>query len=650
MAQEHDNENEYHVRSGKRQRMQKYKNKSKRLFKQGEVKEEHDASVAHRDRERTAIHSNPAFNPDILARKKEKVNAKGLANKTIDALRYTSTLLVNPKLSLKGTATRTTASQLSRVQHPYVSHGEDVNFLKAQGNLSHPDESTQGADTLLPESDDILDELESRRERMRVAWTTSRHVNRVRVVPKEHVQYPPKSIFQETDPDGTVIRFNWSHWLGHMIIHYTQDFCVQYIDDFDELPFDVDLLRSHIERLVMASESWQAWLMKVRRVYRWDDPVETGTWFALYLFLWYTQYVMAFLYSYILYSVLRNYWFPSSAHKLKASIERSSERGATASRFGELLDKHGRDEWLKPMITGVGPSLQLQIGDVANLLEVLSNFYGWKSPKQTASSLFFFFTCLLVCLCADMKFCMKIVWFVVGGAFFLCWPLSSHYPKYRYLVSPIKWVLWNIPTNAEWSFQYLRRHAQLRREEIIEQRVEDKLGNGALNVVPDDYTNCQSIPDSYMDCSISSNDPEERLEASDLDSTSETDDDWHSVSSTHSVLGGSDIVSLRCEYKTKIGRLIIYSGGLRFVQSFPKKELWRKSFLEIKEMKKLEASAMTKLVSLEKLQIDLIDGQASVVLALTDRDEAFNTVIGFSGLQWQALQTASSMSSRGLSG
>ena len=44
---------------------------------------------------------------------------------------------------------------------------------------------------------------------------------------------------------------------------------------------------------------------------------------------------------------------------------------------------------------------------------------------------------------------MKIVWFVVGGAFFFCWPIASRYPKYRYLVSPIKWVLWDIPTDGE---------------------------------------------------------------------------------------------------------------------------------------------------------------------------------------------------------
>ena len=54
----------------------------------------------------------------------------------------------------------------------------------------------------------------------------------------------------------------------------------------------------------------------------------------------------------------------------------------------------------------------------------------------------------LVGLLTDMAFCMSILWLIVGVAFFLCWPIASRYPKYRYLVSPIKWLLWDIPTDG----------------------------------------------------------------------------------------------------------------------------------------------------------------------------------------------------------
>lgn len=53
-------------------------------------------------------------------------------------------------------------------------------------------------------------------------------------------------------------------------------------------------------------------------------------------------------------------------------MERNLERGSTAHKFGELIDKHGREEWLGHLIDNVGPFLQVQVGDLANLLEVMS--------------------------------------------------------------------------------------------------------------------------------------------------------------------------------------------------------------------------------------------------------------------------------------
>ena len=47
----------------------------------------------------------------------------------------------------------------------------------------------------------------------------------------------------------------------------------------------------------MASAPWQAWLMDVRSVYRWEDPRKTGKWFVVYLALWYTQHLMGFVVS-----------------------------------------------------------------------------------------------------------------------------------------------------------------------------------------------------------------------------------------------------------------------------------------------------------------------------------------------------------------
>lgn len=39
-------------------------------------------------------------------------------------------------------------------------------------------------------------------------------------------------------------------------------------------------------------------------------------------------------------------------------------------KFGELIDKYGRDGWLEPLLDDLGPYIQLQVADLANMLEV----------------------------------------------------------------------------------------------------------------------------------------------------------------------------------------------------------------------------------------------------------------------------------------
>lgn len=80
-----------------------------------------------------------------------------------------------------------------------------------------------------------------------------------------------------------------------ILVWYTQDFSAQYIDEFDNLPYELDSVRHHVERIVFASAPWQAWLMDMRSVYRWEQPAITFKWFALYVALWYTEHLVGFL-------------------------------------------------------------------------------------------------------------------------------------------------------------------------------------------------------------------------------------------------------------------------------------------------------------------------------------------------------------------
>ncbi len=121
---------------------------------------------------------------------------------------------------------------------------------------------------------------------------------------------------------------------------------------------------------------------------------------------------------------------------------------------------------------------------------------------------------------------------------------------------------------------------------------------------------------------------------------SDDDDDWYSASSNASVLEATDIHSFRAQSHGSIGRLIVFSKGIRYVRSVTKKEMWRRDYLELAEMRKVEGSKFTSLVP-DQLEIKCIDGSRLHLEGMKERDEAFNTIIGFSSLQWQSLQILS---------
>ena len=229
---------------------------------------------------------------------------------------------------------------------------------------------------------------------------------------------------------------------------------------------------------------------------------------------------------------------------------------------------------------------------------------------------------------------MHVAGFIVGFCFFLCWPVSSHYPKYRYLVSPFKWMLWDIPTNAEWSFAYLRRQAQITRERINEKKVEKGHFRELANPAADVYRGSIRTVPKIM---VRADDSE------DEENTNGDKDGWYSACSTTSSVEASDIRSFRCQAQKVGGRLVIYSNGIRFVRSLSKKELWKRDYLDLAEVIKAEGSTMSSLASLSRNQLEIIcvDGSKFRLKGIEGRDELFNCIIAYSGMKWQSLQIRS---------
>lgn len=61
----------------------------------------------------------------------------------------------------------------------------------------------------------------------------------------------------------------------------------QYIDESPNLPpATEESINVSFERLLMTSMPYQVVLMRIRHIYRWDNPTETAMWLTGYIFFW----------------------------------------------------------------------------------------------------------------------------------------------------------------------------------------------------------------------------------------------------------------------------------------------------------------------------------------------------------------------------
>ena len=621
--------------SSKRDKARGFVRKAREKAKDLLTLDDKDTLHPRDDREEDAVDQiacDPAFNPSLVLNQSPPKLTKADRYTVKSELKSVAQSLVHPRQTIQGKATRSAAAKISRAQRPILSAEQDRNLLAAHDELDRLTSSRSstraqtsaesGAESSGEENaaKQKVEKLEEQRSSLQVAWTLGKHVDRVKVVQARVPASRSWDDFVEKTPSGEQGRFQWERWLGYQALYYTRGFTARYIDDFDEPPFDIGDLSRIVERLVLVSTPWQAWLMSIRQIYTWEDPKRTGRWFALFCFLWYTEHIMGFVFADIIYTVLKNKFHPSSVESVRDSMKRGIDREAQAQAWGELVEQHGRQDWIEPLLDELGPYIQLQLGDLADLLEVLANFYRWRSPWKTAETLFFFGCCLLITLLTDMAFCMKIFWFIVGGWFFLCFPIASRYPNYRYLMDPAKWMFWDIPTDAEWSIEFLQRKASIQQRRIDRRQRNNDHG---------------SLTDS--DSETSNSEYEEALNSP-----------RHSTPDLEAPPRNTETFKFRAYHSKTRGHLLLTRSGIRFSSRSPTLS-WSIPYPHIIEMRKVKPDATIKAATLgtarsglQFLTTTTTEGfQTNEIITITvhrdRRDEIFNLILGWSGLTWRAV-------------
>ena len=164
-----------------------------------------------------------AFHTGALVKKKRFRPAKA-ADKSLGNMRSFGKAVIHPIDSIKSKATHTTAIRISKAERPFLSPEADKEYLEAHDNLKRAESissSKQGTsdeehESIVGDYRNRLQKIEAHRESLRAAWITSRHVRRVRVVPKKHIDLSGNHDFFCNSERGTSWCNGWLEWLGHV--------------------------------------------------------------------------------------------------------------------------------------------------------------------------------------------------------------------------------------------------------------------------------------------------------------------------------------------------------------------------------------------------------------------------------------------------
>ena len=173
------------------------------------------------------ITGDPAFNPGTIESQRRRSKREG-AKAALDSVSSFAASLSSPKDAIKGKAKRTTAGNLSKAERPYLSHDADIEFLEANDSLFRAESSLSSRQVTSDEElEDIIgghknkvNGMKAHRESLRVGHATSRHVKRVRVVPKRHLDFPNREAFRSHGEGETPKKYDWLKSIGYVLLWY----------------------------------------------------------------------------------------------------------------------------------------------------------------------------------------------------------------------------------------------------------------------------------------------------------------------------------------------------------------------------------------------------------------------------------------------
>ncbi|KAL8654814.1 MAG: hypothetical protein Q9210_001272 [Variospora velana] len=378
------------------------------------------------------------------------------------------------------------------------------------------------------------------------------------------------------------VRWTFDRHVLKLLRYYVEHYGDQYIDRNPNLPEpSEEAFNTSMERLVMISTPYQMLVMRLRQIYRWDNRTETAFYLGAYIWLWAINYLAGAFILALIAMVLKRRLYPPTLEDIREDIKRSEDAERTALNLTQLIEQHGAHGWVDALRQDLGPWFLLQLDDVANVLEIWRNFYEWRDSKRTMISLILLVQVWLSITFIPLSMFIQLAQLSAGVLFFGLFPIASRYPQYRLLASPMKWLFWKVPTDAEWAIARLQVEAAHRKAALGEM-------SSSRNPDRDEQADSESGDNGEGEVSLGQ---------------------FHCTSQSHH------------------GDLCVTSKGVKYKTAIRSQILWELRFDDITMLQKVGAG--------EGLLFVLASGDVHRVSGLKSRNEVFTQIIGYSGLRWQ---------------
>ncbi|KAG0284850.1 hypothetical protein BGZ96_010815 [Linnemannia gamsii] len=404
-------------------------------------------------------------------------------------------------------------------------------------------------------------------------------------------------------------------------------------------PLQWSRIKALLSRLYDTFSPTQSLGLYVERIMYWKNPPETFAWFTLYISLWaYQLWLPGFIFMFALRILNNRFRFLGNFKKVldvpdpltaglngKESVRRSTKMH---SQLRELIHSKDLTDWVSQMTKIWGPYGQALLEENICYLERLKNLLRWERPQQTWRVLgllayYIFMTTFFPFVI------VPAIGFFIGLEFFVLLPTQKYCPRFSHVFSPVEWILWGVPTNAELAVEMLTRQEEERRRSLEETEM-------SVGGVAEPFTRGEEeVHDSIS--TMSSLSPASKIKYEYQKRTRKRSDSNGSGSlmETDSISTLQDKSEFHCLLRGKPGKLVITEEALQFRSAKllghdVESQIYWENIDTIKKSKSMSVGIW----SMPGIDVTDVNGQVTTFHNVVKRDDAFRKLVLTSGKKW----------------